>query len=174
MFFSFAVKNFPTIWNLKPYSYLFSSPLDCHMYIVCSASTTRPKPSAWVSCFQLLGYSHTKLDRAVFNLMAKAIRDCFNLSAWRSLTGLEKFVSPSRSIRYENQTNRGLVTSVFPRFRFGPMCMNVEFLLAPVIFSSVLTGRCDYSRAFFLALRHSVEIYSNLLLFRKERKLLTP
>ena len=53
------------------------------------------------------------------------------------------------------------------------MCMNVEFLLAPVIFSSVLTGRCDYSRAFFLALRHSVEIYSNLLLFRKERKLLT-
>lgn len=29
------------------------------------------------------------------------------------------------------------------------MCMNFEFLLAPVIFSSVLTGRCDYSRAFF-------------------------
>lgn len=149
MFCSFAVKNFPTIWNLKPYSYLFSSPLDCHMYIVCSASTTRPKPSAWVSCFQLLGYSHTKLDRAVFNLMAKVIRDCFNLTAWRSLTGLEKFVPPSRSIRYENQTNRGLVTSVFSRFRFGPMCMNFEFLLAPVIFSSVLTGRCDYSRAFF-------------------------
>ena len=88
-------------------------------------------------------------NRTVFNLMAKVIRDCFNLTAWRSLTGLEKFVPPSRSIRYENQTNRGLVTSVFSRFRFGPMCMNFEFLLAPVIFSSVLTGRCDYSRAFF-------------------------
>ena len=64
--------------------------------------------------------------RAIFNLVSKVIWDCigFALVDW-----FRKLVPPSRPIRCNSETNRDLVTRVFPHLR-PSTCINYEFSLA--------------------------------------------
>ena len=107
----------------------------------------------WLAlCLQL-----KESNKAVINQMLKAIWDCLFFHFTSSRDWSEKLLSPSQPIRCKTETNRGLVTRVFPRSRQFVLSLSSHRFLGVFLFAL-----CGHSAYFGFTILINNALWDNL------------